>query len=409
MHHIFISYSRKDIEFTRQLRERLQAEGFEIWMDENDIEVGTSFFHEIEEGIDTCAAFMVVMSPRSNASDNVKLEIHHAKKRQKPIFPVLLEGEEFFELATLHYADMRAGRTTVLPRSLVNRIEAVVLKGVSVNDLLALLCDRNIPPRERAKAGQRLADLGDPRSGVGLRPDRLPDIDWVEVPGGEFLYQDDKQSSLPTFHISRYPITYAQFQPFLDADDGFDNDRWWSGMGVHKLTMTDQIFKFANHPRDSVNWHQAMAFCYWLTAKLGYVVRLPSDQEWEKAARGTDGRFYPWGDEYVFGYANVDETIGDEYGDEVGPYFVQCTTSVGMYSWAASPYGVQDMSGNVWEWCTSEAYTDSGPDSKRLLRGGAWDYRYSWTRATAQYPRGASLRNHNIGFRVVCATPNLSS
>src|SRR5690606_20791550 len=140
---------------------------------------------------------------------------------------------------------------------------------------------------------------------------------------------------LPAYHISRYPITYAQFQAFLDAPDGFYHPGWWDGLAANdddKAQPGEPDFPYANHPREHVSWYGAVAFCRWLTAKLGYEVRLPTESEWEKAARGTDGRIYPYGDEYDVAKANIGETgIGQ-------------TSAVGLFPDGASPYGALDMS-----------------------------------------------------------------
>jgi formylglycine-generating enzyme required for sulfatase activity len=163
-----------------------------------------------------------------------------------------------------------------------------------------------------------------------------------------------------------------------------------------------QAFRFANNPRDSVSWYQAVAFCRWLSAKLGYEVRLPTEQEWEKAARGTDGRQYPWGNEYISGYANVDETE-----ENVGPHYLRQTSSVGIYPQGASPFGVPDMSGNVWEWCLNEyenpENTDLVGDAARVLRGGSWGSGVPCARCASRDGGGPSYRSVYIGFRAVCS------
>ena len=133
----------------------------------------------------------------------------------------------------------------------------------------------------------------------------------------------------------------------------------------------DQAFKYANHPRERVSWYDAVAFCRWLSDKLGTEVSLPSEQQWEKVARGWDGRVYPWGNEYIPGYANINETVGNS-----GPNNLQMTSAVGMYPQGASPspYHVMDMSGNVWEWCQNEydkpSHIQLAGNETRVLRGG---------------------------------------
>jgi len=108
-----------------------------------------------------------------------------------------------------------------------------------------------------------------------------------------------------------------------------------------------------NQPRETVSWYEAVAYTRWLTVKLhgqgllpeGVTVRLPTEEEWGKAARGTDVREFPWGEEYLSGRANIDEHWGN-----VGVFNIGQTTAVGIYPQGVSPYGVLDMAGNVWEW-----------------------------------------------------------
>lgn len=263
-----------------------------------------------------------------------------------------------------------------------------------------------ITPLARAEWGRMLAEQGDIRPGVGLRPDDLPDIDWVEIPACEFIYQDGERLTLPTFHIARYPVTYAQFQAFIDAPDGYHNDTWWENLAERRPEPGEQAFKFWNHPRERVSWYDAVAFCRWLSAKLDYEVRLPTEQEWEKAARGTGGREYPWGGEYMSGYANLDETDQDA---PVGPYYLRQTTAVGIYPQGASPYGVLDMSGNVWEWCLNEhehpEYSALRGTGARVLHGGSWRGLMNFARCAYRLWGYPYYRRDLMGFRVVCSAP----
>ena len=157
-----------------------------------------------------------------------------------------------------------------------------------------------------------------------------------------------------------------------------------------------------------VSWHDAMAYCRWLADLTGDPVRLPSEAEWEKGARGTDGRTYPWGDRWDTTRCN---TVESGRGD---------TTSVRDHPTGASPYGVLDVAGNVWEWTRTLLGTDrehpdypypydrsdgredesAGGDVFRVLRGGAYGYPAHWSRCASRdwgRPLGAS---EYLGFRV---------
>lgn len=138
----------------------------------------------------------------------------------------------------------------------------------------------------------------------------LPDIDWVLIPGGEFVYQQGERRTLPPFRIARYPVTNVQYQTFIDAR-GYDDDRWWSGL--ERPEPEASRWPQANRPRTNVNAYEAVAFTRWLSAQFRYAVRLPHEEEWERAARGSDGREYPWGNSYESGRANIDER-GDNMG-----------------------------------------------------------------------------------------------
>jgi hypothetical protein len=234
----------------------------------------------------------------------------------------------------------------------------------------------------------------DNRRGIDLRTDGVPDIDWVEIPAGEFIYQENVQLALPAFCIARYPITYAQFQAFLDAPNGFQNSSWWFQLAERPSESGEQAFKISNHPREAVSWYDAVAFCRWLSAELGYEVRLPTEQEWEKAARGTQGYLFPYGNEFDAQKCNTDE-IG-----------IKMTTAVGIFPDGASPYGVLDMCGNVWEWCLNE-YSNpnnieiNGIESRRTVRGGTWKDGQYFARSIHRDTREPSYRStYGGGFRI---------
>ncbi len=126
MAHIFISYSKQDIDFARHLKQLLEARGFTTWLDETRLEPSTRWWTEIEDNIEQCSAFVVVMSPHARESDWVEREILYAERLRRPIFPVLLAGESWPRLANLQYADMRAGQQDELPAMFVRALTATV-------------------------------------------------------------------------------------------------------------------------------------------------------------------------------------------------------------------------------------------------------------------------------------------
>jgi formylglycine-generating enzyme required for sulfatase activity len=258
-------------------------------------------------------------------------------------------------------------------------------------------------------------------------------LELIEIPEGPFLIgssrdkdrdaRDDekpqRQLYLPTYWIGKTPVTNAQFRLFVEGD-GYSNRAYWSDDGwqwrtEYKRTQpaywNDKKWNGDTQPVVGVTWYEAMAYCRWLSAQTGDNYCLPSEAEWEKAARGTDGRIYPWGNQAPDKTrANFDEAVGR-------------TTPVGSYSAGASPYGALDMAGNVWEWTRSE-YRDYpyDPDDGRedtsnpseaqfVIRGGGWGNRSSNLRASNRntIPRlRARLHYGYIGCRVARRLPEKS-
>jgi len=337
--------------------------------------------------------------------------------------------------------------------------------------LTALLETGGLPPRERVGAGKILANLPDPRPGVGLDAQTgLPNLVWCEAPSGVFTmgtleeeiptlvkklrgeaewykYETPQHEiSLPTFYISRYPVTNAQYEAFVKAG-GYQEGRHWTeakvvgiwekgkvlrrvftleeGKPKDEKEFSDKPFDFGqpfnlpNHPVVGVCWYEALAFCRWLSEKFqvaGYrfqvwkegrldfvnmdkgtwQVRLPTEAEWEKAARGTHGRIYPWGNEPDPNKANYDKTgIG-------------ASSAVGCFPLGESPYGALDMSGNVWEWCQTkwrENYRQPADESleetdPRVVRGGSWIASPRYMRCAIRYGLVPNWY-YDLGFRVV--------
>jgi formylglycine-generating enzyme required for sulfatase activity len=232
-------------------------------------------------------------------------------------------------------------------------------------------------------------------------------FEWCEIPAGRVTLEKNAGTfDVQPFFLAKYQTTYEQFQVFVDAEDGFTNDAWWQGLAKRESKPGKQCFTHAeNLPRDSVSWYDAVAFCRWLSSKVGYEVRLPTEWEWQWAAQGPDGLVYPWGNKYIKGYANIDEKNS---GIKDGEY-LEKTTPVGSYPQGASPYGVLDMCGNVWEWCLNEydnpGRTDTTGEARRVLRGGSWDASSNYVRAADRDWDNPYDAINDYGFR--CALSSI--
>ncbi|NJL95335.1 MAG: formylglycine-generating enzyme family protein, partial [Anaerolineae bacterium] len=205
--------------------------------------------------------------------------------------------------------------------------------------------------------------------------------------------------------IARYPVTFAQFGAFVRAH-GYHYMRYWSGClpqagnRMRPALWEEARWHLDNHPVVGVSWCEAAAFCQWFSEQSGLDVRLPSELQWEKAARGSDGRTYPWGERYLQGHANLNELWRGQSGHYLGR-----TTPVGLFPQGASPYGVLDMAGNVWEWCRDtfkpqESEAINGV-SDRVLRGGSWDFGHHFAATFMRTGFNPHQCRDDIGFRVV--------
>lgn len=300
-------------------------------------------------------------------------------------------------------------------------------RALLVDGLVAHLTDPQDgnTPVLRAAAGRALGLLGDPRPGVGIVETRpgvsLPDIDWICIPAGPFVMGTKKEDArygdeTPQFtcrlitepyRIARYPVTVAQYDCFVQAG-GYAEKRWWTDAGwawrkAQNVTGPEryqEIFQTPNHPVVGVSWYEAVAYCAWLSAQMGYEISLPSEAQWERAARHTDGRVYPWGDDFWPERCNMDETG------------IVATSAVGIFPGGKAECDAADMAGNVWEWCRSlwlddyENYAARVGDEliggeRRVLRGGSFDSSRSSVRCAFRFRNSPDNRNRYLGFRLL--------
>ena len=235
-------------------------------------------------------------------------------------------------------------------------------------------------------------------SGAGYWTLPYGEPEWINIPAGEFWMgevSDVHRVNLPAYKIARVPITNTQYLLYVQATGASAPQHWTDGQPPRNL---------ASHPVVNVSWQDAIAYCKWLSEVTGKHIQLPSEAEWEKAARGgQDKRVYPWGDTFDSSKCNTSE-LG-----------LRETSPVGVFPSGASPYGVLDMSGNVWEWTRSsfkgypyvsndgrENLNASG-DETRVVRGGSFHNSSVLARCADRDGDYPVFRNDSFGFRVVAS------
>ena len=262
----------------------------------------------------------------------------------------------------------------------------------------------------RIAAAEALGQVGDPRLEFNAR-DR-----WVDLPGGSYLQGSQKDDPtqpnydtnaydyelpvhrvhLAPFSIGRFPVTVFDYQRFMEHD-GYVTEKYWKrGGGFGQFTEPEdwsEQLAHKNRPVVGVSWFEAMAYCEC------FGDRLPTEAEWEFAARGTTGRKFPWGN------PDADSTRLNFDGNIGAP------TPVGIFPQGATPEGVEDLAGNVWEWCwdwygeysAKACDNPQGPkqESFRVLRGGSWYHISGDCRSAIRFGSAPDNRDVNVGFRVV--------
>ena len=330
--------------------------------------------------------------------------------------------------------------------------------------LTQLIEQGQLTARERAEAGDVLGQLHDPRFDVQnlylprqYRGQPEPRYGFVPIEAGSFAmgcrvgdvesdadeFGNPDRLTLPyAYWLARYPVTVAQYGVFVEAE-GYSDDRWWTETGrswctgewdqrydqsdlpwqiatrplhlrAQPLQWADQL-RYPNRPVYGVTWFEAMAYCAWLNDRFpgerpaGYLIRLPTEAEWEKAARtpafpaatpDEKGQRYPWGnDDWDESRANIEASR------------LNHVTPVGIYPRGATSNGLLDLSGNVWEWCLtlyrlypyeSHSYNLNDPNAsgERLLRGGSWLFDQRNARCAYRDRFDPDGFYDNVGFRL---------
>ena len=466
----FVSYTKFDDEhesgwikgFCTRLEKSVQAQGVEgfgvfQFLDGKSIKWGHDWRRRIDDALDSSTFFIPVMTPKFLQSDGCLEEAERflaredQTKRPGFVLPILLRGctsspckqsgqqmrERLFSFQwsdwqELKYSEFDTAKVRKAMDLLAERIQGELAKSPAAPGRPALgVTERKVATGKRTRlraphvAGSTGPAVGVARAagatapGPGVVPkieQGQGEIQWqkdgavmVRIPAGPFKmgsreYPDERpvhDVHLDEYLIDKYPVTNQQYLKFCDETGRpYPSDPGFPG-------MTDYLRHYPEHPVVHVSWDDAKAYC----DRAGK--RLPTEAEWEKASRGTDERRYPWGNEEPDGtqcnfadkntdYSWSDKRVNDGY---------TFASPVNAFPRGASPYGVLDMAGNVWEWCNDwygEKYYEKsppnnpkGPDSgsTRVLRGGSWYVNPAILRCANRFRFGPSYRDLRVGFR----------
>jgi formylglycine-generating enzyme required for sulfatase activity len=270
---------------------------------------------------------------------------------------------------------------------------------------------QSVDIRVAIEAAEALGQAGDPRFEL-----HSVQKNWIEIPVGEFWMGAQKERAskrnydreasrddspvhrvyLDAYRIGRYPVTVGEYQRFVE-EGGYEDDKHWQAGGFGEWQKPDEWDEQLEHPTRPVvwvSWYEAAAYAAWAGC------RLPTEAEWERAARGTEGRKYPWGSEPKPNplLLNYDESK------------IYNATPVGVYPRGATPDGILDMAGNVQEWCRDWFGDYSGSDVRnpggpakgqhRLLRGGCWGSVAWGCRSSFRDCYHPTIRDVLVGFRL---------
>jgi formylglycine-generating enzyme required for sulfatase activity len=433
---VFISYRRTDVSWALLVYHYLTEKGYDVFFDYTSIPSG-DFEQIIISNIKARAHFLVILTPTAldrckEPGDWLRREIETAIREKRNIIPMFFDDFNFNassvaksltgQLATLEkynglevpasYFDAAMQRLcdqylNVALDAVLQPVSDEVQKVVKVQQIAANQAVLQKKKAEKEKLNQPVRTVEEPvETGTSKRL-KLGDLEFCRIPAGAFLMGSDEgkdsqaeddekpQGSIDIpydYWMARFPITNEQYDAFVRAQNG-----------VHPVSGWESR---RDYPVVNVSWMDAMAYCRWLNDSLkgelpaDLTLRLPTEAEWEKAARGTDERIFPWGDASDKGKCNTDEIITGG------------TTPVGSYSpQGDSPCGCADMSGNVWEWTHSlyEPYpyrADDGreneeADGLRALRGGSWISALEGARVSSRGNDRPDNQWKDIGFRVV--------
>jgi|GEM_PF-2350164 len=401
---VFICYRRKDWALAQLIARDLEGRiEISTLMDDRSID-GDSIEKQLIPQVTNASAIIIVVTAQTFEEDRIKRPddrvrriLNAALAARRPIFPVYVDGTR------PRYS---------LPEDIrpVAWSEGVNFSATSYDtgvDKLAhmLALQVGVPRRQRevalvgsgtsigAESAQEYNFDGTPQMVQAYFT--LPLLDWVNIPAGHLtMHTIVGAFDVPAFAISRYAVTQEQFRAFID-DAGYSDSRWWDGL-IYPRDVQVPGSRHPDHPMVNLTWYECIAYCRWLSHHTGLDLALPTEAQWQWASHGEGRTHYPWGDIFDLSRCNIKESgVGG-------------TTPVTRFEGGASPFGVQDMSGNVWEWTRSEFDSPDKDSALQItspaLRGGSFEERMKHARTTSRARYYPHLHRHDLGFRVTSRT-----
>jgi formylglycine-generating enzyme required for sulfatase activity len=330
---IFLCHASEDRAMVLEIYDRLKSLGYTPWLDKRDLLPGQNGPLEIQMAIEASDFVLVCLSKSSVTKRG------YVQREFKLVLDVPTEIPE----GTIYAIPVRFDDCTI-PKQFSHLHWCNLFEPDGFDYLLRALQATRASPEARATPVSPAVEAR-----AITPPSFEPEL--ILIPAGEFLMgsdperdpsaQDNEQPQhllfLPDYYLAKTPVTNAQYAAFVQAVGWQAIGSKWTGDWAEGKSPPGK----ADHPVNEVAWDEAMAYCRWLSEVTGRAYSLPSEAEYEKGVRGTDGRIYPWGKQWDATRCNADK--GDQ-GD---------TTPVDAYPQGASPYGMLDMAGNVWEWTRS--------------------------------------------------------
>lgn len=361
---VFLCHSKDDKPKVREIYRHLIADGFDAWLDEEKLIPGQDWDLEIRKAVhDTDVVIVFLSNGSTTKTGYIQKEIRFAldaadEQPEGAIFIIpgrLEECQVPNRLDKWQWVDLyKQNGYLKIRTSLESRAKSL---GKSIEPPL------NVFESEMIRIPHGSFLMGSSEEQIQKAIQDGADKTWIQ--------DEHPQHSVELFEyfIAKYPVTNQEFQVFIRETKN-NSPLGWQG--------NDYPDGKGDHPVVNVSWEEAVCFCDWLKQKTGKQYRLPTEAEWEKAARGTDGRIWPWGNEFNPSFANTLEAK------------IKDTTRINRFSpYGDSPYGCTDMIGNIWEWCSDwydkNEYTTriqidkaiknpTGPKSglAHALRGGSY-------------------------------------